>query len=62
MSILEIRRLCVLDCPLSSTRAALMESLEFIVSLFLDEGVEGEIWLDVSLSPKKSALPTSISY
>jgi len=48
MSLAELRRLCVYDFPLSTTRPKIMEGLEKIIEELRVNSVEGEVWINGS--------------
>lgn len=53
LAIADLRALCVDRFPLSTTRGAIMDGLEFVVGKLCECGVVGEIWADGSFLTEK---------
>jgi len=53
MTLADVRALCVDTFGLSSTRDQIMSGFETVVSVLVNEGVEGEIWVDGSFTTAK---------
>jgi hypothetical protein len=53
MSMADIRRLCVDNFPLSTTRAGLMDGLEAVVTTLVDAGIVGDLWINGSFTTEK---------
>ena len=48
-----IRKSCVDKFPLSSTRSAIMDGLEYMIGKLQEAGVSGKLWVDGSFTTEK---------
>jgi hypothetical protein len=53
MSLAELKRLCVDNFPLSTTRPKIMEGIEKLIKELRMNSIEGEVWIDGSFVTEK---------